>query len=139
MIKKISLSIVSTMLAFSFAACGDTSENPSATVTVTEQATPAPSPESGNDGLISDEDFVSLVQSETDEFDNSPPSDIVAAAKAVCTFWESGATIEDVFNKVLDSGLDAYDGGFLVGAATENYCPEYSDRIKNSEGSGSNT
>lgn len=113
-------------MAFSFTACGgsDDKAEPSAPVTVTETAEP--------DSGVSDEMFADLIRTNTDSFDNNSDSDIVEGAKLVCDNWDNGMSLEQMFAIVVDSGIDTYDAGFLVGAGTETYCPEYSDMLEDS-------
>ena len=124
MLKKIATSIVVLPLVFSFAACGgeESAKTPTAPVTVTETAEPTPEPDTSRS--FSDEDFADLVRSETSSFDGDTTEDIVNAAESVCMLWDTGASMEKMIETVANSGVDMYDGGFLVGAANEAYCPE---------------
>lgn len=119
--------VLASALALSFSACGEDSSEPTATVTVT--ASPEPSEtlsEAPSLGTVSDAEFAKVVRDNTDSFDLSPDADIVGAAQSACDFLDEGATADEVFEVIVDSGVDAFDGGFLVGAGVEVYCPEYS-------------
>lgn len=122
--KRILFAAVAVMVSFSFAGCSDESDaEPIATVTVTESATQEPV-----EGQLPDDIFIKLVQDQTESFDYVPDATILELAQNICEFWESGGTVEQAFQIVRKSGIDSYDGGFFIGAATEAYCPEYSDR-----------
>lgn len=136
--KKFAGIVAAVAMAFTFAACsGDESAAPTETVTVTAEATPAPEvetpaptePEVEAPSDISDADFANLVRENTNVFDGAPDSMIVDAAKSVCGVWETGGTINDVIEVILASGVNPEDGGFLAGAGTQAYCPEYADQI----------
>ena len=121
-------------MAFSFSACGggDNESAPAPVVTVTaspETPTLQPTPETPETGGFTDEQFAQLIRDNTDAFDGAADADIVAAAESVCGMWDAGATFKDVVQVVFESGVDPQDGGFLAGAGTQAYCPEYLDRI----------
>lgn len=118
---KIIYTVIAIAMTFVVSGCtGDSEATPTETVTVT--ASPEP------DNI--DDMFVELVKDETDAFDYSSDSEILELADNICKFWESGGTVDRAFDIVVESGVDAYDGGFFVGAATGAYCPEYSDLLE---------
>lgn len=132
--KKIAGFMVAVMVGFSFAGCstGD-SEQPTATVTVTAEPTPE-TPEAPM-GSVSDEMFADLIRQNTNAFDNASDQQIVKAAEAGCSYFDEGATFEQAAMVIVESGVDVYDGGFLLGAGVANYCPEYTDLLPSGAGS----
>lgn len=54
------------------------------------------------------------------------PRDAIAVANAVCSYMADGNSLVDATYQVMDeSGLNASDSGFFVGAAAAAYCPDY--------------
>jgi hypothetical protein len=121
--RKIALAVVSVVLMFSFSGCGDNSSTAAPTQTKTVTAAPSQAPE------VTDAQFVKFIKQHTDAFDMASESQIVSAAKSVCGIWQSGGTMNDVIEAIVSSGVDAKDGGYLAGAGTQMYCPQYSYKI----------
>lgn len=113
---------MTAVMAFSFSACSTTDPAP----VYPQDSSAAPSP----DGADKDTLFANIVRDNTDTFDGASDEQIVETAHAVCDLWATGATFEDQAAAVVKAKIDMYDGGFLIGAATEAYCPEYSDEIE---------
>jgi ABC-type glycerol-3-phosphate transport system substrate-binding protein len=124
--KKLGSLVAAIALTFGLAACSDNkSAEPVTTVTVTASPTPSQSVTSG----VSDADFANLIRENTNAFDGATDSQIVDAGKSVCGLWAAGGDINDVIQAVMESGVDPGDGGYLAGAGTRAYCPEYVDQI----------
>jgi len=121
--KKITAGFAGIVLALSLTACGSGNSQPD---TVVETVTASPEASSF------DSQFAELIRDNTDAFDAASDEEIADAGKGVCGIWEAGGDITDVIGAVIDSGVDPEDGGFLAGAGTQAYCPEYADQIPGS-------
>lgn len=72
-----------------------------------------------------DNKFLALLKADG-IIDHISPSHAIEAAHTVCQKLDSGATINDVANDLLNSSsMPAYDCGYFIGASIRIYCPQY--------------
>lgn len=125
--KKIVGIITAGIMAISLGACGTANDRPQVTNTVT--ATPTPSEDNLDNYTLSDNEFADLVRQNADAFADASTDDIVTIARGICNQWAAGATLEDIGMLFVKYNIDVQDGGFLAGAGTANYCPQYNDKL----------
>lgn len=53
------------------------------------------------------------------------------AAHAACDAFDGGNTFTDLILVAIGQGMDAGDAGFLIGAGTAAFCPQYDSKIPN--------
>jgi hypothetical protein len=54
---------------------------------------------------------------------------MVAAGQGVCQDWASGASLVQEVDS-LSEHLSREDAGFLIGAATAAFCPQYESKVR---------
>lgn len=116
---KIGTILAGIVLLFGMTACGgDEAAAPAQpTVTVTE------APE-----VDVEETFIEVVRDEYPELATIPDSDIIGIAQDACAMFDEGASAEDVFVVLIDTGAsdEALEAmAFTIGAGTAAFCPEH--------------
>ena len=110
------------------AACGS-STSPSSTlsVTPTTQAAPSSNP---------DQAYLNELSTNSD-FNGLPSSGLIGLGQAACADLNGGSTplqvAQDGVNAINNNpglGLTYSDIGFLIGAATVAYCPQYTNEMR---------
>ena len=126
--------IVSVMLMFTFAACGPetVTEKPTDEVTVTETPeteteTPTPEPEPETDNI--EDIYLQDVRANVPEVAGADDQTLLNIAYGNCDLFAAGATFEEVAQVGLDEGVSPTSVGYIIGAGTEAFCPEYSHLI----------
>lgn len=61
----------------------------------------------------------------------SSDSTVIAVGHAVCTDWAGGNTLQQTYSDVRNALTNLSDDsvGFLIGAATAAYCPQYESKV----------
>lgn len=115
-------------LVFIFSGCSSTETEEAPTRTETTSTSPAA-------GLTTQEIedvYTNAVISEYPEF-LGLEDDLVDAGHRVCDDLKAGATLEDFAADSMAEGIDAEQYGYILGAATYAFCPEYLDDLDLSE------
>lgn len=73
--------------------------------------------------------YLNTVRDEYPELESVDDSLLITYAKNTCDLLENGASGTDIFNAVLESGIDVEVGAYITGAGVQAYCPEYSDEL----------
>jgi hypothetical protein len=127
-------------LGFLTAACGGTSEQPTAVKTVTaapqpsESSTPSSDPQTQR---LPDSQFGALVRDNTVYFDSWSDADLAKLAVATCQGFDQGRTFLQQANVIYKHGASPHDSGYFVGAAIGNYCPQHEDLLNDNSGANS--
>ncbi|MEB3982412.1 DUF732 domain-containing protein [Mycobacterium sp. 663a-19] len=73
-----------------------------------------------------DDAFLQALNSQGISFPNLSDQGVIRLGHLVCEDWASGLTADQTVADVQQgTKLSAHDSGFLVGAATQAYCPKY--------------
>lgn len=76
-----------------------------------------------------DDVFLQVLGQEGITFSNLSDQTVVNAGHGVCQDWQSGATLIQTLADVKSAlKLSDNNSGFFVGAATQSYCPQYSNK-----------
>lgn len=76
--------------------------------------------------------YLQTVRNKYPALNNASNADLVGVAKDACTMFAQGATLTDVAQVALSAGFTTDQMGmvgYIVGAGTATYCPQYSDVI----------
>lgn len=73
--------------------------------------------------------YLQVVRDEYPSLENVDDQALVDFAVAACDAFEAGATAEQVVSTVAGGAMAPSQGGFLLGAGIQAYCPEYSDEL----------
>lgn len=115
-------SILAVPLVVMLSACSQTATTPTVVVTKTEQAITQPAPVD-NTGA-----YIAAIRSGTTTMSSATDAKLVETGKQVCVSLDAGNSVGSVVSvatSVASNGEEAYDLGFLIGAAVYNFCPEY--------------
>jgi hypothetical protein len=94
------------------------------------KATPAvkPTPKPSTNAPVTREDaYLIVMRHEYPQLKKTSDKVLLNAGHSVCDMYKAGYTFEEVAYAAIDSGLDAQTAGFLIGASTAAFCPQYSD------------
>lgn len=69
--------------------------------------------------------FLYVLRKEYPALNNVDDTIIVNAGKNVCSLYKSGYEFEQVAAAVLNAGIPADMAGYLIGASTAAFCPNY--------------
>lgn len=82
--------------------------------------------------------YLKTVRNEYPVLNNVSDSSLVGMSKTACTMFAQGDSLADVANLALSAGFTPDQlsmVGYIVGAGTATYCPEYSSVITGEQGS----
>lgn len=107
-------------LAFTLSACGGSSSAPVKDTVVSQSTDSTPTPTLDN----VDTAFVQTVREKLPVTALSDEN-IILLGHNICHAFDSGLTAAAVLQIGVDNGLSPYDIGYVVGASTAAYCPQY--------------
>lgn len=129
--------IVGSVIALSLTACAAQAP-PSPTVTVTAPppttqapvpVVPEPDPVPGGEEL-----FIAVLEEEYGPLPAKTERQAVDIAKQACSMFEQYG-VDETLNIIVDivksEGLDGEVTGFIIGAGTATFCPEYEQKLYN--------
>lgn len=122
-------SILAVPLVIMLSACSQTATTPTVVVTKTEQAITQPAPVDNNPAPVDNTGaYIAAIRSGTTTMSSATDAKLVETGKQVCVSLDAGNSVGSVVSvatSVASNGDEAYDLGFLIGAAVYNFCPEY--------------
>ncbi len=77
-----------------------------------------------------DTTFLAVVRDMTTTLEGVSDELLIETAHTDCDALTAGNTVVDLERVIVNSGIDLYDGGIILGAAIAAYCPEFKDQIK---------
>jgi hypothetical protein len=96
------------------------------------KATPAvkPTPKPSTNPPVTREDaYLTVMRHEYPQLKKTSDKVLLNAGHSVCDMYKAGYTFEEVAYAAIDSGLDEQTAGFLIGASTAAFCPQYSGDV----------
>jgi hypothetical protein len=96
---------------------------------VEKKTTPAPKPVQTTKAPASKEDiFLAVMRRKFPQLNNTKDSVLLKAGHSVCELFKDGYTFEEIAYTAVDSGMTPEQAGYLMGASTAAFCPEYSNK-----------
>src|SRR6266511_5692857 len=116
--KRLSM-LVAAVGIIATAACGVNNPQPTVTITV-----PAPSNTISITPSITQDDAIRLLRSQRPFFVNQPDSEIKHSFTIICAGMDK-ESVDSIFKKYVDTGLDPGDTGALIATSAISTCPEH--------------
>lgn len=140
--RKFTLAVLAaTALVLPLAACEDTDEStatvgalnapvPTTTTTATTVKTTTPDRVSpGDDNTVNDQAYIAALDDEGISYPSE--QNAIQVGHLVCESFDEGNDFVAIAMELYTSSqMDAYQSGYVVGAAVAAFCPEYLDQIQ---------
>lgn len=121
---KVFLSTAAIVLALGLSACGGDDKS-----TASEQATQSESSSSITEQRA-DSVFLTVVRNEIDWLLWVPDAEVIALGHSVCDAFDNGVSAAQLADAGADAGVTYYEQGYIIGAATQSYCPRHSSTLR---------
>jgi uncharacterized protein DUF732 len=79
-----------------------------------------------------DDAFLHALSAQGITWPNGEDKTVVNVGHGVCTDWANGMTLQQTFADVKTLQLSDTNSGYLIGAATQAYCPQYMSKAQQS-------
>ena len=79
-----------------------------------------------------DDAFLHALSAQGISWSNGDDKTVVGVGHGVCTDWANGMTFQQTFADVKTLQLSDASSGYLIGAATQAYCPQYLSKAQQS-------
>lgn len=122
-------------LAGALAGAGDSKE-PATHVAQTPAAkpaaqtpTPKPAAKTTGPGVSKEAVYLAVMRKEYPQLKKTDNKVLLDAAHGVCNMYDKGYSFVQIGYTAIDSGMTAEQAGYLIGASTSVFCPQYSGEV----------